>query len=89
MIEKSINVFEERLADFIDAFNKRIALAVERMSPTMYPLEARVHLVNARVILREISQTLEGMKVLENNLIKLVQKEKTLLKKERKIEKNN
>jgi len=82
-IEKSIFAFEERLAEFIDAFNKRIELALEQMSASAYPHAARVHLLNAKVILKEMSQMLEEMKSLEDKLISLVKKEKKFLKKEK------
>jgi hypothetical protein len=82
-IEKSIFVFEERLAEFVDAFNKRIGLATEQMRASGYPHDAKVHLLNARVILKEMSQMLGDMKSLENKLISLVKKEKKLLKKEK------
>jgi hypothetical protein len=83
-IEKSIIAFDERLAEFVDAFNKRIELAVEQMKASAYPHDAKVHLLNARVILKEMSQMLKEVKTLEKKLISLVKKEKKLLKKEKK-----
>ena len=82
-VEKSVIAFEQRLAEFIDAFNKRIELAVEQMTPSAYPHDARVHLLNARVLLKEMSQMLKEVKALEKKLVSLVKKEKKLLKKEK------
>ena len=82
--EKSISVFEERLMEFLDAFNKRIELAVEKLRASTYPQDAKVHLLNARVILQQMSQMLKEMKALEDKIVNLVKKEKKLLKKERK-----
>ena len=84
-IEKSIIAFEERLAEFVDAFNKRIELAVEHMKASAYPHDAKDHLLNARVILKEMSQMLKEVKALEKRLVSFVKKEKKLLKKEKKI----
>jgi uncharacterized protein Yka (UPF0111/DUF47 family) len=83
-IGKSIITFEERLTEFVDAFNKRIELAVGQMKASAYPHDAMAHLLNARVILKEMSQMLKEMKSLEDKLISLVKKEKKLLKKEKK-----
>lgn len=83
-IEKSIIAFEQRLAEFVDAFNKRIKMAVEQMGASAYPHDARVHLLNARVLLKEMSQILKEVKALEKELVSLVKKEKKLLKKEKK-----
>ena len=83
-IEKSIFVFEERLTEFIDAFNKRIELAVRQMRASAYPHDAKIHLLNARVILKQMSQMLKEIKALEDQLINLVKKDKKLLKKEKK-----
>ena len=83
-IEKSIFVFEERLTEFIGAFNKRIELAVKQMRASAYSHDAKIHLLNARVILKQMSQMLKEMKALEDQLINLVKKDKKLLKKEKK-----
>jgi hypothetical protein len=84
-IEKSIIAFEQRLAEFVEAFNQRIELAVQQMRPaSAYPQDAVVHLLNARVVLNEMSQMLRQVKALEDKLISRVKKEKTLLKKEKK-----
>jgi hypothetical protein len=83
-IEKSIFVFKERLVEFLDAFNKRIELAVEKVRASAYPHDAKIHLLNARVILKQMSQMLGEMKALEDKLISLVKKDKKLLKKEKK-----
>jgi hypothetical protein len=83
-VGKSIIGFEERLAEFVDGFNKRIELAVGQMKASAYPLDARAHLLNARVILKEMLRMLKEMKALEDKLISLVKKEKKLLKKEKK-----
>jgi hypothetical protein len=83
-IEKSIFAFEERLTEFIEAFNKRIEVAVRQMRASAYPHDAKIHLLNARVILKQISEMLGEMKALEDKLISLVKKEKKLLKKEKK-----
>ena len=83
-IEKSIIAFEQRLAEFADAFNKRIEMAVELMGASANPQDAKVHLLNARVLLKEISQMLKEVKALEKKLVSLVKKEKKLLKKEKK-----
>ena len=48
-IEKSIIAFEQRLAEFVDAFNKRIKMAVEQMGASAYPHDARVHLTAVRL----------------------------------------
>ncbi|PQP35748.1 hypothetical protein C6A37_00850 [Desulfobacteraceae bacterium SEEP-SAG9] len=82
-IEKSIIAFEERLAEFVDAFNKRIEMAVGQMKASAYPQDAKVHLLNARVILKEMSQMLKEVKALEKKLVSLVKKEKKLLKREK------
>ena len=85
-IEKSIFVFEERLTEFIGAFNKRIELAVKQMRASAYSHDAKIHLLNARVILKQTSQMLAEMKASEDKLISLVKKEKKLLKKEKQVE---
>ena len=49
----------------------------------MYPYDAKPYLEKARAVIKEISEMIKDIKVLENKLIKLIKAEKGLLKKEK------
>ncbi len=85
IIEKKILEFEERLDQHMNSFNKYVSRAVEHIRGSPYPYDAKPYLEKARAIIKDISEMLKDIKVLEEKLIKLIKAEKGLLKKEKEV----
>jgi len=85
IIEKKILEFEERQDQYMSSFNKYVSQAVEQIRGSMYPYDAKPYLEKARAIIKEISEMVKDIKVLENKLFELIKAEKGLLKKEKKV----
>jgi hypothetical protein len=84
-IEKPVLDFQNKLEDYLNYFNKLLGMALKLINTGTYPYDAKPHLAKARVILKDITNLLKEMKVLEKRLISLTKAEKRLLKKEREI----
>jgi hypothetical protein len=82
-IEKALLDFQTRQDQYLDAFNKWLRLAVEHISHSPYPYDARSYLSHARVVLKDISVLLKEIKALEGKLMRHTKAEQSLLKKER------
>jgi hypothetical protein len=84
-IEKAIFGFEEKLNHYVDSFNKNLGLAIDHLKASPYPYDVKPYLSNALLVLKEISEILKEMKILEEKLVSLSTREKKLLKKEKQI----
>ena len=82
-IEKTIIEFEQKLGQYVNIFNERLGLSLQHIRNSDYPYDAKPYLARARVILKDISEILKEIRVLEEEIIKLTKLEKRLLKKER------
>ena len=82
-IEKAIFRFEEKLDHYVDSFNTHLGLAIDHLKASPYPYDVKPYLSKAQLNLREISEILKEMKILEEKLVNLSKTEARLLKKER------
>ena len=82
-IEKAIFGFEEKLNHYVDSFNKNLGLAIDHLKASPYPYDVKPYLSKSRMVLKEISEILKEMKILEEKLVSLSTTEKKLLKKEK------
>ncbi len=69
----------------MSSFNKYANQAVEQIRGSIYPYDAKPYLEKARAIIKEISEMIKDIIVLENKLIELIKAEKGLLKKEKRV----
>ena len=83
-IEESIMALERRLGQHLTSFHTSLMGAVEHISVSPYPYDAKPYLEKARLIIEDIMKELKETKALEEDLIKLTRIEKRLLKKEEK-----
>ena len=82
-IERAIVELEQKLGSYVNVFNERLGLSLQHIRNSPYPYDAKPCLAKARVILKDISEILKEIKILEGEIIKLTKLEKRLLKKER------
>jgi len=81
-IEKAIVELEQKLGPYVNIFNERLGLSLQHIRNSPHPYDAKPYLAKARVILKDISEILKEIKVLEGEIIKLTKLEKRLLRKE-------
>ena len=84
-IEKSILEFEKRLNQYINSFNESIRITIEHLKTSPYPFDAEPSITKARVVLKEMSEMLKEIKILEEKLVRLTKEEKKLLEKEKEM----
>jgi len=82
-IERAIVELERKLGQYVNIFNERLGLSLQHIRNSPYPYDAKPYLAKARVILKDISEILKEIKILDGEIIKLTKLERRLLKKER------
>jgi hypothetical protein len=82
-IEKAILGFEEKLNHDVGSFNTNLGLAIDHLKASPYPYDVTPYLSKARLVLKEISEILKEIQILEEKLVNLSETEKRLLKKEK------
>ncbi|MDY6989619.1 MAG: hypothetical protein SWQ30_16350 [Thermodesulfobacteriota bacterium] len=83
-IEHATVELEQRLKQNVGSFNKSVGVAMDHVRAGVYPYDAKPHLAQARLILRDIYKVLKEMKAFEKRLLQLTKAEKKLLKEEQK-----
>jgi hypothetical protein len=81
--EKALLDFQTRQRQHLEAFNKLLLQAVEQISHSPYPYDAKPYLEKARLVLRDVIALLKEMRTLEKRLLQLTKAEHALLRKER------
>jgi len=82
-MEKTIFDFESKLGRYLNSFNEFVMAAANCILNSPYPYDAKGHLANARVVLKDILEMLKETKALEEKIIDLTKTERRLLNKER------
>lgn len=84
-LERTILALEGNLEKYIQEFDTLIRSAVDSLSKSLLPIDARPYLIRSKQILEEIARILEQIKELETRLAKLTKHEQRLLAKEVKV----
>ena len=82
-IERALLEFKSKQGHHLEGFNNLLRAAVEHISHSPYPYDAKPYLDKARIVLKDIFAPLKEMKSLEERLVQLTKEERALLKKER------
>ncbi len=85
--EKTIQGYEQRLVQGVEAFQNALNGVINILSRSPYPLDARPLLVQARTILNSIKEVLSQIAHVEEKLVDFTKEEQRLLKQEQRLAK--
>lgn len=83
-MEKTINRFESRLNQGLVSLNEHLRLANQLLRNSPYPNDAKPSLSHAREVLKDIFEISKETEILEKKLAKLINREKSWMRKEKK-----
>jgi hypothetical protein len=81
-LEEEIEAHETELKKFMESLNRYLALAVEAITKSAYPLDAVPHLKNAGKAAGEIISITKHLKTVEGRLLAVIKAEEKALKQE-------
>ena len=83
-IERAVVDFNAKTDQYLNSLNASLGAASAKME-TGYPHDALSHIVRARIIVKDLKEMIKEVDAVENRLLQLINLERKLLKKERRI----
>ncbi|EFK10013.1 conserved hypothetical protein [delta proteobacterium NaphS2] len=83
-IERAVVDFNAKTDQYLNSLNASLGAASAKME-TGYPYDALSHIVRARIIVKDLKEMIKEVDAVENRLLQLINLERKLLKKERRI----